>query len=79
MAITTLYSTNDSVQRSGQSEPNAFECAVALAVSDDRAEYCIIVINFREILNRSSYAIFGRDELKLLHAAIGAELQATEN
>ena len=60
MAITTLYSTNDSMQRSGQSEPNAFECAFALAVSDDRAEYCISVINFREILNRSSYAVFDR-------------------
>ena len=79
MAIKTLYSTNDSMQRSGQSEPNAFECAVALAVSDDRAEYCISVINFREILNRSSYAVFDRAELKLLYAAIGAELKATEN
>lgn len=79
MAIKTLYSTNDSMQRSGQSEPNAFECAVALAASDDKAEYCISVINFREVLNRSSYAIFDRAELKLLHDAIGAELKATEN
>lgn len=79
MAITTLYSTNDSMARAGQSKPNAFECAVALAVSDDRGEYCVSVINFREVLNRSSYAIFDRDELKLLYAAIGAELKATEN
>jgi hypothetical protein len=79
MAITTLYSTNDSMAQPGQSEPNAFQCAVALAVSDDRGEYCVSVINFREVLNRSSYAIFDRDELKLLYAAIGAELKATEN
>lgn len=79
MAITTLYSTNDSMAQAGQSEPNAFQCAVALAASDDKAEYCISVINFGSVLNRSSYAIFDRDELKLLYAAIGAELKATEN
>lgn len=80
MAITTLYSTNDSMNAAdGKAEPNDFRCAVALAVSDDADEFCISVINFGSVLNRSAWALLDRAELRLLRDAIDAELKATEN
>lgn len=71
----TLYSTNNAATH----QPNDFGCSIAFAVSDDRSSYCFSVINFNEMLANNCYVVFDRDELKLLHAAIGAELQATEN
>ena len=79
MAITTLYSTNDPACVGGPGTPNQFDCAVVLAVSDDRSEYCVSVVNNGSVLNRSAYAIFDRAELRLLRDAIDAELKATEN
>jgi len=71
----TLYSTYGGKAH----EPNDFGCSLALAASDDRTSYCFSAINFAEVLNNNTYVVIGRDELKLLHAAIGAELLATEN
>jgi hypothetical protein len=71
----TLYMTHGGERH----DPNEFGCSIGFAVSDDRTSYCFSVLNFQEVLNSNAYAVLGRDELKLLYDAIGAELKATEN
>lgn len=75
MNIRTIYSTNNSLSPENENKPadlNPHGCAVILNEADGR--YAIHLINISR--GMSATAIVDRDELQLIHDALGAELAA---